>query len=332
MFTSEISKDQWADLIDTSHSKLTNRAIQGVYPPGSVFKIFVAIAALSEGVVTLNESTNCPGFLQFGSRTFRCHKHSGHGATSLFEAMVQSCDVYFYTVGQRLGIDRIYHYAHDIFRFGEITGIDLAEENPGLIPSQEWKQRYFRKKEDQKWYPGETLPVAIGQGAVTTTPLQLATGLAAVVNGGNVLLPKTIKRVVSSDGRELHTLDANAETLRRIDIEPWVLAAVKKSLQGVVEDPRGTGHRAALPKGSNITVGGKTGTAQAASREARLRNEDHAWFAGYAPAEKPEIVVVALVESAGHGGLVAAPVVRDVMAAYFGLAESAAAVGGVSAE
>jgi penicillin-binding protein 2 len=332
MFTSEISKDQWADLVDPSHSKLTNRVIQGVYPPGSVFKIFVAIAALSEGVVTQNESTNSPGFLQFGKRSFRCHKHSGHGPTSLFEAMVQSCDVYFYTVGQRLGIDRIYHYAHDVFRFGETTGIDLAEENPGLIPSQEWKQRYFRKKEDQKWYPGETLPVAIGQGAVTTTPLQLATGLAAVVNGGNLLTPKTIRRVVTSDGRELQALDPSAEVPRRIEIEPWILAAVKKSLQGVVEDPRGTGHRAALPKASAITVGGKTGTAQAASREARLRNEDHAWFAGYAPADKPEIVVVALVESAGHGGSVAAPIVREVLAAHFGVTEDASVVGAKTAQ
>lgn len=330
MFTSEISKEEWADLTDPSHSKLTNRAIQGVYPPGSVFKIFVAIAALSEGVITQSESTNCPGFLQFGKRTFHCHKHSGHGATSLYDAMVQSCDVYFYTVGQRLGIDRIYHYAHDIFRLGELTGIDLAEENPGLIPSPEWKERYFRKKEDQKWYPGETLPVAIGQGAVTTTPLQLATALAAVVNGGNVLIPKAIRRVVTADGRELQGLDSSDEKTRHIDIEPWVLSAVKRSLQGVVEDPRGTGHRAALPKESNITVGGKTGTAQAASREARLRNEDHAWFAGYAPADKPEIVVVALVESAGHGGSVAAPVVHDVMAAYFGVAEPAPSAGVVS--
>jgi penicillin-binding protein 2 len=246
--------------------------------------------------------------------------------------MVQSCDVYFYTVGQRLGIDRIYHYAHDVFRFGETTGIDLAEENPGLIPSQEWKQRYFRKKEDQKWYPGETLPVAIGQGAVTTTPLQLATGLAAVVNGGNLLTPKTIRRVVTSDGRELQALDPSAEVPRRIEIEPWILAAVKKSLQGVVEDPRGTGHRAALPKASAITVGGKTGTAQAASREARLRNEDHAWFAGYAPADKPEIVVVALVESAGHGGSVAAPIVREVLAAHFGVTEDASVVGAKTAQ
>lgn len=331
MFTSEISKEQWADLVDVSHSKLTNRAIQGAYPPGSVFKIFVAIAALSEGVVTQNETTNCPGFLKFGTRNFRCHKHSGHGATSLFEAMVQSCDVYFYTVGQRLGIDRIYHYAHDIFRFGETTGIDLSEENSGLVPSQDWKRRYFRSKEDQKWYPGETLPVAIGQGAVTTTPLQLATGLAAVVNGGNLIVPKTIRRVVSADGRELQALPRSDDAARRIDIEPWVLAAVKRSLRGVVEDPRGTGHRAALPKELNIAVGGKTGTAQAASREARLRNEDHAWFAGYAPADNPEIVVVALVESAGHGGSVAAPVVHDVMAAYFG-APQGPSVAGVVAE
>jgi penicillin-binding protein 2 len=321
MFTSEISKEAWADLVDPATSKLTNRVTQGAYPPGSVFKPFVAIAALSEGVMNSKEATSCPGFLQFGRRTFRCHKHSGHGSTTLFEAMIQSCDVYFYIVGQRLGVDRIYRYAHDIFGFGELTGIDLADETEGLVPSTAWKERYFKKKEDQKWYPGETLPVAIGQGAVTTTPMQIARALAAVVNGGRLVVPTTVQSVVAADGRELQTMSREQQGVRQIDIEPWVLAEVKRSLVAVVEDPRGTGHRAALPKDSHIVVGGKTGTAQVASREARLRNEDHAWFAGYAPADKPEIVVVALVESAGHGGSVAAPVVRDVMAAYFGIDE-----------
>ncbi len=319
LFTSEISKETWADLVDSTNNKLSNRVIQGAYPPGSVFKIFVAIAALSEGVMGPSETTFCPGFLQFGRRSFKCHKHSGHGSTNLFDAIVQSCDVYFYTVGQRLGVDRIYHYAHDIFGLGEQTGIDLSEENPGLIPSTAWKERYFKKKEDQKWYPGETLPVAIGQGAITTTPIQLAASMAAVVNGGKLLKPIVVKKIVASDGRELQQSAIEPQAVRVLDIEPAILEQAKKSMLGVVEDVRGTGHKAALPKTSGIAVAGKTGTAQAASREARARNEDHAWFAGYAPANKPEIVVVALVESAGHGGSIAAPIAREVMAAYFGV-------------
>jgi penicillin-binding protein 2 len=237
----------------------------------------------------------------------------------MFDAIVQSCDVYFYTVGQRLGVDRIHHYAHDIFGLGEPTGVDLSEENAGLIPSTSWKERYFKKKEDQKWYPGETLPVAIGQGAITTTPIQLAASMAAVVNGGKLLKPIAVKKIVASDGRELQQTAFDPQSVRTIDVEPAVLEQARKSMVGVVEDVRGTGHKAALPKASGISVGGKTGTAQAASREARARNEDHAWFAGYAPADKPEIVVIALVESAGHGGSVAAPIAREVMAAYFGI-------------
>jgi penicillin-binding protein 2 len=319
MFTSEISKEDWSDLTNSKEDKLSNRVLQGAYPPGSVFKIFVAAAALSEGVVTPTERMTCNGALQFGTRSFRCHKHSGHGSVDLFDSIVQSCDVYFYTIGQRLGVDRIYHYAHDIFGFGESTDLGLGEEVPGLIPSTKWKQAYFRNPEDKRWYPGETLPVAIGQGAVTTTPLQVARALAAVVNGGKLLKPRIVRQLVASDGRIIQQASDQPEVIGTLEIEPWVLDKVKQSMVGVVEDKRGTGHRAALPKERGISVGGKTGTAQVASRESGSKREDHAWFAGYAPADKPRIVVVAILENAGHGGAVAAPVVHDVMAAYFGV-------------
>jgi penicillin-binding protein 2 len=321
VFTGEIPKDVWSDLTDASTAKLSNRAVQGAFPPGSVFKVFVAAGALSEGVTDTNEATVCPGFLKFGKRNFRCHKHSGHGKTDLYEAMVQSCDVYFYTVGQRLGVDRIYHYAHDLFGLGEPVGLEGMDENAGLIPSTRWKEAYFKDPENKRWYPGETLPVAIGQGAVLTTPLQLARSLAAVINGGRLLKPRLVAKVVAGDGRVLEQRGGEPQVSRVLEIEPAIFEYLKQSLLGVVEDKRGTGRRAALPKESGIRVGGKTGTAQVVSRESGADFEDHAWFAGFAPAEKPEIVVVALVENAGHGGEIAAPVVRKVMMQYFGVSE-----------
>jgi penicillin-binding protein 2 len=320
LFASEMTREAWSDLQDPKSNKLSNRALQGTYPPGSVFKIFVAAAALAESVITPHDRIFCGGAMMMGSRAFRCHKHSGHGSVNLFEAIVQSCDVYFYTVGQRLGVDRIHKYAHDIFGFGSPTGIDLGEENKGLIPSEKWKAEYFRKPEDKKWYPGETLPVSIGQGAVTVTPLQVAVGLASVVNGGTLLEPRIKRSVVANDGRPLLSEDGAKARGKALD-DPAILEQLRKAMVGVVVDKRGTGHRAALPETSGIVVGGKTGTSQVASRDAAVQEEDHAWFAGYAPADKPEIVVVALYENGGHGGVAAAPIVREVLSTYFHLDE-----------
>lgn len=321
VFTSEIGKGAWSALIDPKENRLSNRAVQGAFAPGSVFKIFVAAAALSEGVVTPKEKISCPGFLKFGQRVFQCHKHSGHGAVNLFEAIVQSCDVYFYTVGQRLGVDRINHYAQELFALGELTEVAGKDESKGVIPSTKWKETYFKRPEDKKWYPGETLSVAIGQGAVTTTPVQVARSLAAVVNGGRVLKPRLVKRVVAADGRVLLEAPAEPDVLRTVELEPDVVSQLKAAMEGVVSDKRGTGHRAALPEKFHIGVGGKTGTAQVASRESGVKEEDHAWFAGYAPADNPQVVAVALIENGGHGGVSAAPAVRKVLAAYFGVPE-----------
>jgi penicillin-binding protein 2 len=321
LFTGEIPKDVWADLTDVKSTKLSNRALQGAFPPGSVFKMFVAAAALSEGVADSADRTFCPGFLRFGARQFRCHKHSGHGSTNLYDALVQSCDVYFYTVGQRLGVDRIYEYAHDLFGFGEPVNLEGFDENSGLVPSTKWKATYFRNPSDKRWYPGETLPVAIGQGAVLATPVQVARAMAALVNGGKLLKPRVVSKIVASDGRVLEQRADGSQVMRVVDIDPAILAEIKRGMVGVVEDKRGTGKRAALPKESGIGVGGKTGTAQVASREAGIESEDHAWFAGFAPTDNPQIVVVALIENGGHGGEVAAPVTRAVLMQYFGLQE-----------
>jgi len=324
VFAGEIPKDVWADLIDQKQAKLSNRALQGAFPPGSVFKMFVAAAALSEGVTDPSEKTFCPGFLKFGKRSFRCHKHSGHGRTALYDALVQSCDVYFYTVGQRLGVDRIYSYAHDLFGFGEPLQLEGFDESKGLVPSTQWKANYFRNPEDKKWYPGETLPVSIGQGAVLATPMQVARAMAALVNGGRLIKPRIVSKVVANDGRVLEDRQTAPEIMRVLDIDPAILGEIKRGMIGVVEDKRGTGKRAALPETSGIRVGGKTGTAQVASRESGLDHEDHAWFAGFAPADNPRIVVVSLIENGGHGGEVAAPVTRKVLMRYFGISEPSA--------
>jgi penicillin-binding protein 2 len=318
IFAREVPVDIWRDLVNGVDKKMNNRAIQGTYAPGSVFKIVTAVAALSEGVIGPEERINCPGFYMFGSRPFRCHKSSGHGLVNLQSAMAQSCDVYFYTVGQRLGVDRIHDYAKR-FGLGMLTGIELADERVGIVPSTEWKRNYFKREEDKKWYPGETLSVAIGQGAVTLTPLQIARAVSVLVNGGRLFRPNLISRIESNYGG-YRDQDFGKEPFVDQEFDARVIGLVRDSLVSVVNHASGTGHKAQLKPELNIVVAGKTGTAQVASIAREGNDEalkDHAWFAGYAPAQNPEIVVVALLENAGHGGAVAAPVVKAVMEAYF---------------
>lgn len=318
IFAREIPTDVWRELVNGPQKNMNNRAIQGTYAPGSVFKIVTAVAALSEGVISPQEKINCPGFYMFGSRPFRCHKHSGHGLVDMKSAMAQSCDVYFYTVGQRLGVDRIHDYAKR-FGLGLLTGIELPDERGGIMPSTEWKRNYFKKAEDKKWYPGETLSVAIGQGAVALTPIQVARAVAVLVNGGKLFKPHIINRIESNyGGFRDHAF--GEEPFVDQELDPRVVDLVRQSLVAVVNEPHGTGSKAQLDKSLGITVAGKTGTAQVASLAREGTGEqfrDNAWFAGYAPAEDPRIVVVALLENSGHGGSVAAPVVRSVMEAFF---------------
>ncbi len=313
MFASQVPAEIWKSM-GGKEKRLSNRVAQGGYPPGSVFKIFMAYAGLAEKVINKNDRIFCPGYLHFAGRNYKCHKHSGHGSVNLEEALIQSCDVYFYTVGQRLGVDNIHKYS-TMFGLGRSTGFSLIQEHPGLIPSTAWKQKAFRKREDQKWYAGETLSVSIGQGAVVTTPLQIARSLAAMVNGGYLFHPYIIKGVQGEDSDKY-----KPKLEEKIQLDQAIVDAVDAGLEGVVEHPRGTGHRASLKKEFGVNVAGKTGTAQVVSLTARVKGKefnDHAWFAGYAPAEKPEIVVVALIENGGHGGSAAAPAVKLVMESYF---------------
>jgi penicillin-binding protein 2 len=333
IFTRELPTSIWNELISGAGKKLNNRSLQGAYPPGSTYKIFMALAALQEGVISASERVNCPGFLRFAGRNYRCHRASGHGAVDLKSAMIQSCNVYFYTLGQRLGIDRIYDYSTR-FGLGVLTGLDLMHENRGLIPSSDWKRRTHSNPQDQRWYPGETLSVAIGQGAVDITPMQMARAMAALANGGELLRPYLVKKISSHDGL-LQDDNFHRQVVANVNIDQRNLHIVKDSLKGVVHEPGGTGRRARLSNelfeqlkneaDLEVYVAGKTGTAQAVRlgvSDGRDQTNEalrhHAWFVGYAPADSPEIAVSVVIENAGvGGGVAAAPVVSQVLEAYF---------------
>jgi len=318
-FTHGIRVSEWRELLQHPRRPLTARAVQGQYPPGSTFKIIVATAALEEGIINPFTRIHCGGKLHFGNHDFRCWKRGGHGSMNVHDALVQSCDVFFYQVGQRLGIDTIAQYAR-AFGLGLPTGIKLENEKTGVIPDTEWKKRRFR----QPWYPGETLSVAIGQGYVTATPLQMAQMIATVATGVRYR-PRLVKRVLAPDGSVVR--DFEPELLAQLPVRKTALAQVQAALRDVVNTPQGTGKKAAL---ADVTVAGKTGTSQVVTlgRERVPANKlpwqqrDHAWFVAFAPAEDPTVAVAAIVEHAdGGGGAVAAPVVRDVIEARARLAE-----------
>jgi penicillin-binding protein 2 len=310
IFARGIKSEEWNGLIKDKLRPLSNRATQGQYPPGSTFKIIMAIAALEEGAVNPESYIQDPGFFPFGNRQFRDWKKGGHGAVNLHKAIVESCDTYFYQLGPKLGVDRIAKWAR-LFGLGEKTGITLDDERSGIIPDTEWKQKRFR----QPWFPGETVSVAIGQGYVTVTPLQLANMMAAVANGGKLYRPYLVSKVESLDGATVR--EYGPELIRSIELKPETLTRVHKALADVVHGPGGTGGAARSPL---IQVAGKTGTAQKVEMKgAYLKTEqlsyfsrDHAWFVSYAPLDKPQVAIAVLVEHGGHGGEAAAPIAKKV--------------------
>lgn len=300
-FASRIRAEDWRELVNNPDDPLLNRAIQAQLAPGSTFKPFVALAGLESGAIDDNFKVYCRGGAVFYGRYFKCHIKTGHGAVELHKGLTQSCDVFFYNVGNRTGIDQIAHYAHEV-GFGKKTGIDLPNEAEGVVPSAEWKMKNFR----QKWYAGETISVSVGQGALTVTPLQLAYAMGGLALGGVWYRPHLVR-------------DPNRNDPPRIaKIDPVNASKVVSGMYGVVNEG-GTGVRARLP---GISVCGKTGTAQLASNELLKATKldqsmkDNAWFVGFAPCESPAIVVAALYENAEHGQF-AAPIVRDVIKAYF---------------
>jgi penicillin-binding protein 2 len=303
-FAVRISKEEWQALNEDPDHPLMNRVTQAQLAPGSVFKIVMATAMLESKVPPESFTAFCPGYANFYGRMFKCHifGKGGHGVVNLHSAIVHSCDVFFYNVGMRMGIDRIAKYAK-MLGLGSRTGIDLPSEEPGLVPSEEWVQRVFH----HKWYPGSTISVAIGQGAVTVTPLQLAYMIGGVASGGVFKQPHLLK-------------DAPHVGEVRVDLAEDTVEQVTQGMYGVVNEG-GTGGAVKL---QGIEFCGKSGSAQVMSNTERSRlgkslsqNKDNAWFVGYAPRRNPEIVVSALVEGGEHGALASGPIVRDIVKAYY---------------
>jgi penicillin-binding protein 2 len=318
VFAGGIAAKEWKRLTTDKLKPLNNRAIQGMYPPGSTFKIITAAAALETGVITPFTRIFCPGHYHFANRDYRCWKKGGHGSVDLHDAIVKSCDVYFYQVGQRLGVDTIAEYANR-FGLGAPTGIELDHEKPGLIPSSEWKRKRFK----EPWYAGETLSVAIGQGYVLATPLQMANAIAVVANGGTRYRPHYVSRVESPKGETV--LRTSPEVVGEAGLRKTTLLQLRDALRDVVNSPAGTGKKAKLP---TIEVGGKTGTSQVfkmGRQQIKTHGlprhlRDHAWFVAFAPVEAPEIAIAVLVEHAGTGGgATAAPIAHDIADFYFSL-------------
>ncbi len=304
VFLRRISNAEWKVLSDPKHPPLLNRAIQASYPPGSTFKCLTTLAGLHEGVITPTRYfSSCTGGYHFGNRTFGCWRHGGHGSLTLVDALARSCDVYYYQVGLALGVDRLSRFANEC-GMGERTGIDLPQERTSLIPTPAWYQERYGKAGAGK---GAALNIAIGQGEVLQTPVSLARFICAVANGGRLIKPHLMLRVEEPGG--VVRRDATEETwdLNHIPSTPDQIKLLDYAMEKVVMDPGGTGGRA---KVGQIRIGGKTGTAQ------NPHGEDHALFVCFAPVESPRIVVAVVIEEAGHGGSVAAPVAQRVMKAY----------------
>jgi penicillin-binding protein 2 len=300
LFAGRIRTKDWKSLTENPDHPLMNRAVQAQLAPGSTFKPLMSLAGLETGVIDDHFTVNCPGGATFYGHFFKCDAH--HGTLDLHKGIVHSCDVFFYNVGNRLGIDRIAQYA-DLVGLGHKTGIDLPHEAEGLVPSSKWKIRTFR----DKWYAGETISVAIGQGATMVTPVQLASYIGSIAVGGVRYQPHLVKGATGLPAP--HRYDS---------VNPQNLEKIVYGMYGVVNEG-GTGGRAQIP---GIQVCGKTGTAQVASSDvlkgtaAGKKMKDNSWFVGFAPMDAPEIVVVALFEG-GTWGALSAPIVRDVLKAHF---------------
>jgi penicillin-binding protein 2 len=299
-FSVRVPKEEWQSLNSNKQTPLLNRAIQAQLAPGSVFKIVMATAMLESKAIPENFTAYCPGSAVFYGRTFHCWRPQGHGTVGLHAAIVDSCDVFFYNVGKQLGIDKISYYASGL-GLGRRTGVDLPGEEPGLVPSEEWVERVYH----HKWYAGETISVAVGQGAVTVTPIQLARMAAAVASGGTLVQPHLLKSFPNSKVDHFVLSENTVEQ-------------VTQGLYGVVNEGGGTGYHLRL---ANIDLCGKSGTAQLMSYDAanRLGNKKmDGWFVGFAPRRNPEIVIAAIVQDTmEHGGEAAGPVVRDIVKAYY---------------
>lgn len=325
-FVKGLKKEEWNALSKDPNHPLLNRGSGGAFPPGSTYKPFVALGALKEGAITPATTFNCPGYFQFGDRKYRCWRDSGHGAVDVERALIQSCDVFFYNTGLKLGVDRLAQYAN-MFGLGEKTGIGIPGELPGLIPTSWWK----KQATGVPWQRGETISISIGQGFDLVTPLQMAVGYSAIANNGKLWQPFVVRRIEGSSEDEIDEIKPKLK--RKIGIDQRYFDIVKRGLLSVVEDPRGTGHAIRDP---SIQIAGKTGTAQVVhvaqganrkllERLSKYKDKDHAWFVGYGPASDPQICVAAIVEHGAHGASVSAPMVQKIILSYMKSKERPAA-------
>ncbi|MFH1874911.1 MAG: penicillin-binding protein 2 [Pseudomonadota bacterium] len=304
----------WNRIAADPKGYLINRAIQGAYPPASTYKVVTAIAALAEKLVKPEEKIGCRGALFFGGRPFRCWRKGGHGAIALKEAIAQSCDVYFYLMGLRLGVDAIAKYAN-FLGLGQKTGIALSNERSGLIPTSAWKKKRF----GEPWQEGENLSIAVGQSYDLVTPLQNALVVAHIANDGQPLMPHLIGAMFDDSGKEIYQWRPSDEEMKEVPIPKDVLKKVREAMIDVVATPSGTAHHLSRRK---ISMGGKTGTAQVIALDSNVfcegdRCKDHAWFIGFAPAENPQVAAAVIVENGGFGSTAAAPIVGAMFEKYF---------------
>jgi penicillin-binding protein 2 len=301
MFSTVIPDSLWETILADTTDPLLNRPLDGLYPPGSTFKLAIAGAGLELGLIDRRtQFAPCLGGYQFGNRFFRCWHAPGHGRLGIISAIEQSCDVYFYQLGYKLGLEEFHRFSLTC-GFAAKTGIDLPQEASGNIPNKAWYDRHIGEKQ---WTQAVLLNLGIGQGEILVTPLQVAQFFCGLANEGKIYRPHFLKATIGSDGRETIR---GGELVSVLPFSPETIAILKEGLFRVVHGEHGTARGSRI---RGVTMAGKTGTAQ------NPHGENHSWFVGFAPVENPEIVVCVIVENAGHGSDVAAPAVRDIIKAY----------------
>jgi penicillin-binding protein 2 len=300
------SREYWKSIVTDADHPLENNAIQGRFPPGSTFKPLVALAALQKGVINEHTTFSCGGGFSFGNHYFKCWQKRGHGAVAVHRGIAESCDVFFYNTGLKVGVDSI-HAMADSMGITKPTGIDLPGEKSGMVPSTEWKRRVYH----EKWYDGETPSVAIGQGAVWLTPIDLMQLASFVGNEGVTFKPQIVNRIVSPEGKTVKVFEPVMNT--NVKLKQVAIALVKEGMRAVVNEPRGTAYAS---RSESVSVSGKTGSAQSSTG-----GGDHAWFIAYAPSDTPSVAMGILVEHALHGATAAAPIAKTIAEVLFNKSE-----------
>ena len=301
LFADGISHSDWQKLSSDADYPLTNRSVQGLYSPGSIFKVVTAMAALEEGVTDRKRKIYCSSSFELAGQVFTCWKETGHGSLSIVDGIAHSCNIYFYTLGKDLGIERFNKYMQK-FGLGEKTGIDLPAEAIGIIPSAQWKKREVK----EIWFPGDTINLSIGQGYLLLTPLQVHNLITTIAAEGDIYKLYLVKKIIAADGSIVEEI--KPEIYKKVDCSSDTFKIIKEGLRQTIL--KGTGWRANIKE---LAVAGKTGTAQ------NPQGETHAWFIGFAPYGNPEVCITVFIENGGEGGEIAAPIARAMLEKYFNI-------------